>query len=86
MIGPDTQLINCLANWNKADPKEVVPACRALGVGLYGFTKPTENDLLPSIGNYLSGPIDGFDGDEKNIAALVRAYNDLPLDYVRKSE
>ena len=82
IIGANTQLITCLANWNNADPKEVVPAAREIGVGLYGFTKPTENSLLPSMAKYLTKPIDSFKGDEKNIAALVRSYKDLPLDYI----
>jgi hypothetical protein len=86
MIGPDTKLINCLANWNKADPKEVVPASREMGVGLYGFTKPTQNSLLPSIEQYLARPIDGFEGDEKNISTLVRAFHGLPLDYVNNQK
>jgi hypothetical protein len=71
-----------LANWNNADPTEVVPAAREMGVGLYGFTKPTENSLLPPMDKYLSKSIDAFEGDAKNIATLVRAYKDLPLDYV----
>jgi hypothetical protein len=68
-----------------ADPKEVVLAAREIGVGLYGFTKPTENSLLPSMDKYLTKPIDSFEGDEKNIATLVRSYKGLPLDYIEES-
>ena len=81
-IGPSNRLITCLANWNDAEPTEVVPAAREMGVGLYGFTKPTENSLLPSMDKYLTKPIDAFKGDAKNIATLVRAYNGLSLGYV----
>lgn len=84
LIGKDTKLITCLANWNNADPKEVVPAAQQIGVGLYGFTKPTENSLLPSMAKYLTSPIDSFKGDEKNIATLVRAYKNVPLDFIEK--
>lgn len=84
MIGENTQLITCLANWNNADPKEVVPAAKKIGVGLYGFTKPTENSLLPSMKKYLTKPIDSFEGDEKNIATLVRSFKDSPFDYIEK--
>lgn len=83
VIGEDTKLITCLALWNNSDPVEVVPAAQKLGVGLYGFTKPKENSLMPSMKKYLSQPIDSFKGDEKNIATLVRTYNRFPMDYIK---
>lgn len=82
IVGEDTELINCLALWNGANPLEVVPTTKSLKVGLYGFTKPTNNSLLPSIEEFLKQPIDSFIGDEKNIATLVRAYHNLDLTYV----
>ena len=83
-IGVNTQLMTCLADWNNADPKIVVPAAQEIGVGLYGFTKPLENSLLPSMDKYLKKPIDSFEDDAKNIATLVRAFKGLPLDYIEK--
>lgn len=85
-IGANTQLIICLANWNNADPREIVPAALEIGVGLYGFTKPTDNSLLPSMNKYLAKPIESFKGDEKNIATLVRTFKGLPLDYIEKNK
>jgi len=73
-------LINCLAAWNKADPKTVVPASLEAGFGLYGFTKPTLGNILPDINDYyLAKDIDKLSGDEKNIAMLARAYRGLPF-------
>lgn len=78
-----TKLITCLANWNKQDPKLVVPAAIKAGVGLYGFAKPATDSLLPPpIAYYLSKSIDILKGDELNIAVLARVYNNLPFDYV----
>ena len=71
-------LINCLAAWNKADPRVVVPASIEAGFGLYGFTKPVTGSLLPSIDDhYLAKDIDELSGDEANIAILARAYRGL---------
>lgn len=84
MIGQDTRLITCLADWNKMDAKEVALNAKEAGIGLYGFTKPEANSLKPPVVHYLSAPIDSFGGDDRNIATLARIYNELPLDYVRK--
>ncbi len=84
MIGPQTRILTCLANWNKQDPKVVVPAALKDGVGLFGFRKPEANSLLPSPENLLSIPIDSLKGDDRNIATLIRVYKGLPLDYVKK--
>jgi hypothetical protein len=86
MVGNDTELITCLANWNKQDAKQVVMDALQTGVGLYGFTKPEANSLLPPIDEYLSSPIDSFEGDHRNIATLARVYNDLPLDYIKQKQ
>ncbi len=71
-------LINCLAAWNKADPRTVVPASLKAGFGLYGFTKPRTGSLLPGIDDYyLAKDIDELTGDEANIAMLARAYRGI---------
>ena len=83
-VGNHTKLITCLANWNKQDPAEVVPAAIKANVGLYGFTKPVKGSIMPPVDYYLSSSVESMKGDEKNIAVLARAYKDLPLNYVKK--
>jgi hypothetical protein len=81
---PQTTLITCLANWNKQNPVEIVPAAIKQKIGLYGFTKPVSGNIMPPIDYYLSKPIESLQGDELNIAVLARCYNGLPMDYVKK--
>lgn len=84
LAGSETKLITCLANWNKQDPAEVVPAAIKEKVGLYGFTRPVIGPMMPPVDHYLSNSLDSLKGDERNIAVLARVYNNLPLDYVKK--
>lgn len=84
MLGKHTRLVTCLANWNKQDPVKVIPAAIKEKVGLYGYTKPVVGSMMPPVDYYLSKSVDSLKGDEKNIAVLVRAYNDLPFNYVKK--
>jgi hypothetical protein len=86
MVGQNTRLITCLANWNKKDAKTVAVDAIKIGVGLYGFVKPDSTSLLPPIEKYLSQPIDSFTGDNRNIATLARVYNNLPLDFIKEKE
>lgn len=83
MVGKDTRLITCLASWNKKDAKSVVIDAVKTNVGLYGFSKPNKNSLLPPIDYYLSSPIDSFKDDHRNIATFARVYNELPLDFIK---
>jgi len=80
MIGSNTRLITCLASWNGQDPAAVVPAAIKEGIGLYGFTKPGEDSLLPPVESYLAQPISQLEGDAKNIAALARVFRGMPLE------
>ncbi len=84
MVGKHTRLLTCLANWNKQDAAEIVPGAIKANIGLYGFTKPGANSLLPPIDSYLSKSLDSFKGDDRNIAALARAYKELPSGYIKK--
>lgn len=84
MLGSKTRLITCLANWNGQDPSLVIPSAIRQNVGLYGFTKPVEGSMMPPVDYYLSRPVDSLKGDERNIAILARAYNKLPVDFVKK--
>jgi len=86
MVGENTRLITCLANWNKKDAKKVVADAMHAGVGLYGFVKPDSTSLLPPIAHYLSQPIDSFNGDDRNIATLARVYNNLPMDFIKEEK
>jgi hypothetical protein len=86
MVGKNTQLITCLANWNKKDAKTVVIEAMKNGVGLYGFVKPDSTSLLRPIAYYLSQPIDSFTGDDRNIATLARVYNNLPMDFIKEGK
>lgn len=83
-LGVHTRLVTCLANWNKQNPLEVIPAALKEKVGLYGFAKPTIGSMLHPIDYYLSSPIDSLNGDERNIAVLARAFNNLPFNFVKK--
>ena len=84
LVGSQTKLITCLANWNKQNPAEVVPAAIKANVGLYGFTKPIVGALMPPIDMFLSQPVSDFDGDAKNIAILARTYKGLPLEFIKR--
>ncbi len=83
LVGSQTKLINCLANWNKQDPAGIVPATIKANIGLYGFTKPIVGALMPPVDMYLSQPVSDFSGDGKNIAILARTYKGLPYDYLK---
>ena len=82
MIGPQTRLITCLANWNGQDPMQIVPAALKEGIGLYGFTKPGADSLVP-LESLLARPVSELNGDEKNIAVLARAFHGVSLNSIR---
>jgi hypothetical protein len=84
ILGKHTRLVTCLANWNRQDPAKIIPAAIKEKVGLYGFTKPVLGSMMPPVDYYLSKSIDSLKADERNIGALARVYNNLPLDYVNK--
>jgi len=82
MIGPHTRLITCLASWNKQDPMQIVPAALKEGIGLYGFSKPGPDSLLP-LEAMLARPVSELKGDEKNIAVLARAFHGVSANATR---
>ena len=84
IVGEHTRLMTCLANWNKKDPAIIIPQALKANIGLFGFTKPKINSMLPPVSYYLSKPVGEFEGDDRNIAYFARIYNDLPIDYVKK--
>jgi hypothetical protein len=85
MIGKQTRLITCLADWNGKDPVVTVENAMKTGIGLYGFAKPTASSLLPPIDYYLKTPLDSLHGDAKTIATFARVYNALPLDFLKEN-
>ena len=84
IVGEHTRLMTCLASWNKKDPAVVIPQALKANIGLFGFTKPQINSMLPPVSYYLSKPVDEFEGDNRNIAYFARIYNNLSLDFVKK--
>jgi hypothetical protein len=82
-VGEHTRLLTCLANWNQQDPAVIIPQAIKANIGLFGFTKPHANSLLPPVSYYLSKPVDEFERDDRNIAYFARIYNNLALDYVK---
>ena len=85
MIGAHARLITCLALWNGQDPTKIVPAALQEGIGLYGFTKPGPDSLLP-LEPLLSHPVSELSGDAKNIAVLARAFHGASMDSVRTAD
>jgi len=85
MVGSHTRLITCLARWNRQDATKIVPEALKEGIGLYGFAKPGRNSLLP-LEPLLRRPVSELKGDNRNIAALARAYHGVALDTVRNDK
>jgi hypothetical protein len=85
MIGKHARLITCLANWNKQDPTTIVPAALQHGIGLYGFTRPQADSLVP-LEPCLTQPVRQLSGDARNLGALSRAYHGVPLDSIRNDK
>jgi len=58
----------------------------ANGIGLYGFCKPSEKNGTIPLDKILSEPLTMFQGDDRNIGALARAYHGKSLDAVWNGE
>jgi hypothetical protein len=84
MLGKDTRMVTCLANWNGQDAAIVIPDAVKKKIGLYGFAKPVNGAEMKPVDYYLSVHPDSLKGDERNIALLARTYNGLTLNYVKK--
>ena len=85
-VGKHTRLITCLANWNKASPSKVIPEAKANGIGLYGYCRPRNKIGTIPLEKILSEPLTMFNGDDRNISALARAYHGKSLDAVWNGE
>jgi len=60
----------------------VVPEALEAGVGLYGFAAPRNRTGLIPLENILKKPVSALKGDDRNIAALARAYHGAALETV----
>lgn len=85
MMGPSTRLITCLADWNRQDPTVIVPQALKERIGLFGFTKPQADSLVP-LEPCLTQPVRSLKGDVKNLGVLARAYHRLALDCVKSKD
>lgn len=79
-VGKHTKLIVCLAAWNNKDPAFVIPSAKENKLGLYGFCKPRTKDGRIPMDKFLSKQLTELVGDDRNIAALARAYQGLSLE------
>ena len=80
MVGPQTKLITCLAEWNGQDPVNTAKHALESGVSLYGFCKPYICYTMPPVEMYLNHPLSSFHGDNRNIAVLARAFTGKGID------
>ena len=80
MVGKDTHLITCFADWNGQDASKVVPEALAAGVGLYGFAKPDGKDGLVNLDKILPKQLSELSGNIRNIGVLARAYRGKSMD------
>ncbi|HEX5790278.1 MAG TPA: hypothetical protein VFY13_03950, partial [Luteolibacter sp.] len=80
MVGKETRMITCFADWNGQDASKLVPEALAAGVGLYGFAKPMGTSGLIDLGKLLPRQLSELSGNDRNIAALARAYNGKSVD------
>jgi len=83
-VGNHPQLVTCVVGWgDRHNARRLVPAARARGIGIYGFSRPGANSLPLPVATYLAKPIAAFSGNDRNIATLARCYNGLPFDAVK---
>ncbi len=84
MAGKHTRLLTCVVGWgDRHNARTIVPAAKAAGIGVYGFSRPGPRSLPLSIAEYQGRPIDAFGGNDRNIATLARWYNGLAFDVVK---
>lgn len=83
--GSKTRLLQCVVGWGDKDDAPAILQNPPLGIqDFYGFAPPEIGSLPKTVSEYLKKPIDSFQGNDRNIAALVRRFNKLPFTYVAK--
>jgi hypothetical protein len=83
MKGPHTRLVQCVVGWGDAhDARRILSGAAGRRLGIYGFAKPGPDSLPLPVAAYRSRSIASFQGNDRNIAVLARAFTGAPLDIV----
>lgn len=84
-VGKQTRLIQCVVGWGSKDDAPAILRHPVLGIkDFYGFSRPEKNSLALPVDVYLQRTIDSFRDNDRNIATLIRYFNDLSFNYVKK--
>jgi len=81
MMGKQTRMITCMAQWNGQDAAKAVPEALEAGIGLYGWTNLKKPEPLDTL---FSRPVSELKGDDRNIAVLARVYHGKSIQSVWK--
>lgn len=80
MFGPQTRQILCVVGWgDRHDARKILADAANADFGIYGFARPNPDSLPSPIPTYLGKPIESFQGNDRNIAILARAFNGGPI-------
>lgn len=80
MLGPGTRQLLCVVGWgDRHDAMKICADATNDHFGVYGFARPGADSLPLPIATYLDRPIESFEGNDRNIAVLARAFNGRPL-------
>jgi hypothetical protein len=85
MVGPKTRLIQNVVGWVNHDAKAFLSDPANQRLDFYGFAEPRDNSLPLPVEQYLSKPIEAFNGkdrmavNDRNIAVMVRFYRGMKL-------
>jgi hypothetical protein len=83
-FGPHVRLLQCMVGWgDRHNPKKILAAENASSINIYGFAAPRPNSLPLPVSEYLSKPIDSFEGNDRNIAVLARYYNQTRVEELK---
>jgi len=87
MKGPHTRLVQCVVGWGDAhDARRILSGGAAHDLGIYGFAKPGPHSLPLPVAEYRRRSIASFQGNDRNIAVLARAFTGASLDIVTPQE
>ena len=85
MVGPKTRLIQNVVGWVDHDAKSFLSNPSNGKLDLYGFAEPRDTSLPFPVEQYLSKPIEAFNGkdrmevNDRNIAVMIRFYRGMKL-------
>ncbi|HEV2274127.1 MAG TPA: hypothetical protein VGR96_08175 [Acidobacteriaceae bacterium] len=84
-VGRQVRLIQCVVGWGAKDDAPAILQHPSLGIkDFYGFSMPGKNSLPLPVETYLKRPIGSFEGNDKNIATVIRYFKDLPFDFLAR--